>query len=109
MAQLRVLRANGLSVSEIHIEQSNRDKKQYIVDNIPKQTVATLSKAVGDSVETLRNIPSLSTKTTIVEFTALLLWTRVVLRMPVRRQLTLFAVKRCRRARKRKPKTLLRV
>ena len=59
MAQLRVLRANGVNVSQIHIEQSNRDKKQYIVDNIPKQTVATLSKAVGDSVETFGNIPSL--------------------------------------------------
>ena len=59
MAQLRVLRANGVKVSQIHIEQSNRDKKHYIVDNIPKQTVATLSKAVGDSVETLGNIPSL--------------------------------------------------
>ena len=57
MAQVRVLRANGVNVSQIHIEQSNRDKKQYIVDNIPKRTVATLSKAVRDSVETFGNIP----------------------------------------------------
>jgi hypothetical protein len=48
----------------------------------------------------------LSTKTTIVEFTILLLCTKEVVRTPVKRPLTLVEVNWVRKVRKRKPRML---
>jgi hypothetical protein len=52
---------------------------------------------------------SLSTKTTIVEFTTLLLCTKLVVTKPVRRLLPFVKVNRVKKARRRKPRILLRV
>jgi len=60
MAHLRVHRANGVNLSQIHIGQSTKKEKLIISESLPQQALASLSTAVGSSFETLGNIPSLS-------------------------------------------------
>ena len=59
MAHLRVHRENGVNVSQLHIEQSSKEKKRFVHRHMPKQTMDAVAKAVGSSLETSGNIPSL--------------------------------------------------
>ena len=59
VAHLRVHRANGIDVHQIHIEQSTKEQKQFILEYLPNQTAKSLAKAVGSNLETLGNIPTL--------------------------------------------------
>lgn len=59
MAHLRVHRENGINISQVHIEQSSEEKKQFTYNHVPKQTMDSVAKAVGSSTETFGNIPSL--------------------------------------------------
>ena len=59
MAHLRVHRANGIDIHQIHIGQSTKKQKQFIAGHLPNQMVKSIAKAVGSSLETLGNIPTL--------------------------------------------------
>lgn len=60
MAHLRVHRENGVKLSQIYLEQSGQKRKEYVSQHIPQNAMASISKAVGSSFETLGNIPSFS-------------------------------------------------
>ncbi len=57
VAHLRVHRANGIDVHQIHIEQSTKEQKQFILEYLPNQTAKSLAKAVGSNLETLETSP----------------------------------------------------
>ena len=63
MAHLRVHQANGVNLHKTHIEQSTKKKQKFIHNYLPKQTVSSIAKAVGSSLETHGNIPSLKSGT----------------------------------------------
>ena len=63
MAHLRVHSANGIDIGQAYIKQSASERKLYVHDQLPKQTVSSVAKAVGSNLKTIDNIPSLGSGT----------------------------------------------
>lgn len=63
MAHLRVHSANGIDIGQAYIKQSASERKLYVHDQLPKQTVSSVAKAVGSSLKAIDNIPSLGSGT----------------------------------------------
>lgn len=59
LAHLRVHRANGINVHQIHIDQSTKEKRLFNLHHLLNQTTIPIAKAVGSNLETLGNIPLL--------------------------------------------------